>query len=68
MANKDTITANRFVRKFISVGREKYSSSDADIEGSLARIYSEETDTVFIDKAEKYYRSSLNLNLKIQEG
>jgi tetratricopeptide (TPR) repeat protein len=57
----DTVTANRFVDKYISLCKES-SASDAVITTNLAEIYSEAD---ILDKAEKYYRQALSLEPEI---
>jgi len=54
---KDTIAANRYIEKYISVRKEN-ASSEADIASGLAQIYE---DADMLDKAEVYYRHALSL-------
>jgi TolB-like protein len=61
LAEKDTIAANRYIKKFKSAYKEKWSSSEADLTGVLALIYSNEPDIIYLDKAEEYYRKALSL-------
>ncbi len=53
----DTVAANRYIDKYISLA-EGSSSSEADIKTTLAYIYSEAGK---LDKAETYYRQALAL-------
>jgi tetratricopeptide (TPR) repeat protein len=50
----DTIEANKYIGKYISIRKEN-SSSEADISTGLASIYSEAD---ILEKAEEYYRQS----------
>ena len=61
LAEKDTIAANRYIKRFISACKEKWSSSEAELTGVLGLIYSEEPDIIYLDKAEEYYRKALSL-------
>jgi tetratricopeptide (TPR) repeat protein len=58
LAENDSITANRYIEKYISVKKEN-SSSEADIATSIAQIYSE---AGMLDKAEEYNRKALSLD------
>ena len=57
---KDTVAANKYIEKYISILKEK-SSSEADIEYHLAKIYNEEGR---LDKAEQCYRQAWSLEPK----
>lgn len=61
LAEKDTIAANRYINKFKSACKEKWSSSEADINQYLAWIYWEESDEAYHDKAEEYFRKALSI-------
>jgi tetratricopeptide (TPR) repeat protein len=52
----DTIAANRYLKKFISYGKNN-SWTEAVIENNLAALYNE---AGFLDKAEEYYRKVLS--------
>ena len=56
-SEKDTISANRYIEKYLLV-KEKNSSSEADIEEGLGDIYFQ---SGLLGKAEGYYRKSLYL-------
>ncbi|MGD0753617.1 MAG: hypothetical protein ABR927_01040 [Bacteroidales bacterium] len=53
----DTISANRYIEKYISLSKEK-SVPEADITTDLASTYSE---AGILNKAEEYYRQALSL-------
>jgi len=53
----DTVTANQYIEKFISV-RKGSGTSEADITTALADIYSK---AELLDKAEYFYRKALSL-------
>jgi len=61
LTEKDTISANRYIEKLKSALKERYSSPEAVLAGSLGNIYSEESDEGYIDKAEEYYYKALSL-------
>ena len=61
LAEKDTIASYRYINKFKSACKEKWSSSEADIKHYLAWIYWEESDEVYHDKAEEYFRKALSM-------
>lgn len=55
---EDTITANDYIKKCISIGKEN-SASEAAIANGIANIYLE---SGFLDKAEEYYRKAIALD------
>jgi len=57
LAERDEMTANRYIEKLKSIGKDK-SWTEAVITTSLAGIYSEAN---LLDKAEEYYRKALAL-------
>lgn len=57
-SEKDTVKANRYIEKYLSV-KKKNSSSEADIEEGLGDIYFQ---AGIMDKAEGYYRKALSLD------
>ena len=57
LTENDSVSANRYIKKFIIVSKEN-SSSEADITKRLADIYSE---AGILNKAEEYYRQTLAL-------
>jgi len=61
LAEKDTITAARYINKFKSAGKEKWSASEADINQYVAWIYWQESDEAYHDKAEEYFRKALSM-------
>ena len=56
-SEKDTIRANRYIEKYLSVKKQN-SSSEADIDEGLGDIYFQ---AGLIEKAEGYYRKALSL-------
>jgi tetratricopeptide (TPR) repeat protein len=57
LAEGDTVVANRYIGKYISVSKEN-SSSEAIIISDLGNLYS---DAGLLDRAEEYYRQALSL-------
>jgi len=57
LIEKDTVEANRYISKYLSLLKEK-SSSDTEIANALSYIYDE---AGMADKAEKYYRKAVSL-------
>jgi tetratricopeptide (TPR) repeat protein len=57
LTERDTMAANDYIKKYISLLKER-SSSDATISKGLAAIYSE---AGILDRAEEYYRQALSL-------
>jgi TolB-like protein/AraC-like DNA-binding protein/cytochrome c-type biogenesis protein CcmH/NrfG len=57
-AEKDTAEANRYIHKYISVNKEKFSSSEAHIAAGVGDIYNM---AGMLDIAEGYYRKSFSL-------
>jgi tetratricopeptide (TPR) repeat protein len=53
----DTLKANEFISKTLSILREKYNYSEAQIKSDLGDLYS---DAGILDKAEQFYREALN--------
>ena len=54
---KDTVTANRYIEKFVSICKD-IPISEVDIEPGLGYLY---TEGGFLDKAEECYRKALSL-------
>jgi tetratricopeptide (TPR) repeat protein len=61
LTEKDTIAENLYIRKFISILKDR-SASEAVIVADLASIY---TEAGLLDKAEKYHRQALSLEPKV---
>jgi tetratricopeptide (TPR) repeat protein len=57
LSEADTIEANRYIEKYISISKENLAS-EADIATGIAMIYSE---AGVLNKVEKYYRQALSL-------
>ena len=57
LSEKDTVSANRYIDKYVSIRKEN-SASEAAISTSIAEIFSEGG---LFDKSEKYYQQALSL-------
>ena len=58
-AEKDSVTADRYVKKFVHTLKNKYSASDWYIARREAELYSEAN---YNDKANEFYRKAVSLN------
>ena len=55
----DTTKANGYIKQYISIRKEEYGYTEAQLKNDLGNIYS---DANILDKSEQYFRQSLDLD------